>query len=225
MEVVMEPDWKTYWRSPGDAGGVPPYFDWSKSRNVKATSVMFPAPHRFSDPAGDAIGYKDRVVFPVRIDPGSGQNVDLAVRFEYGVCREICIPAQAKLALTVRPQDVRVMPPQLLSAIENVPAAPDLKRSDLPKLLDVRATLSGKTPSLVFDVRYPNGAKDADLFVEAGSDVYLPMTHKTVSVDSNTVRYEISLSDGVDVKPLRGRELRLTMIAAAGAAETLHKLP
>lgn len=30
LKLVLEPGWKTYWRSPGDAG-VPPVFDWSGS--------------------------------------------------------------------------------------------------------------------------------------------------------------------------------------------------
>ena len=27
LQVELEPGWKTYWRSPGDAG-IPPHFDW-----------------------------------------------------------------------------------------------------------------------------------------------------------------------------------------------------
>ena len=31
VELQLGDGWKTYWRSPGDAGGVPPFFDWSGS--------------------------------------------------------------------------------------------------------------------------------------------------------------------------------------------------
>ena len=30
----LAPDWKTYWRSPGDTG-IPPLFDWSGSENLR----------------------------------------------------------------------------------------------------------------------------------------------------------------------------------------------
>src|SRR5690349_10273315 len=33
VEIALEPGWKTYWRSPGDAG-LPPSLDWAKSGNV-----------------------------------------------------------------------------------------------------------------------------------------------------------------------------------------------
>ncbi|MEM8976867.1 MAG: protein-disulfide reductase DsbD domain-containing protein, partial [Pseudomonadota bacterium] len=49
LEIKMEPGWKTYWRQPGDDGGIPPYFNWSKSVNLKDTKVLYPTPKRFSE--------------------------------------------------------------------------------------------------------------------------------------------------------------------------------
>src|SRR5882757_2739160 len=58
VEIRLKEGWKTYWRYPGDSG-VPPVFDFSKSQNVKAVTVLYPAPMRFSDGAGgSSIGYK-----------------------------------------------------------------------------------------------------------------------------------------------------------------------
>ncbi|MDO5529308.1 MAG: hypothetical protein Q4F71_07880, partial [Paracoccus sp. (in: a-proteobacteria)] len=33
LELVLAPGWKTYWRSPGDAG-IPPSFDWRGAEEV-----------------------------------------------------------------------------------------------------------------------------------------------------------------------------------------------
>ena len=88
VEVQMPEGWKTYWRTPGDAGGVPPSFDWSQSENLAEATVLYPAPKRFSDKAGDTVGYKGTVVFPVRLaakDPA--KPIDLHLLLEYGVCR------------------------------------------------------------------------------------------------------------------------------------------
>src|SRR4051794_14696290 len=39
----LQPGWKTYWRTPGDSG-VPPRFDFSKSDNIDAVTILWPAP-------------------------------------------------------------------------------------------------------------------------------------------------------------------------------------
>src|SRR6202451_2346074 len=42
----LQPGWKTYWRTPGDSGA-PPRFDFSKSDNIEAVTVLWPAPAKF----------------------------------------------------------------------------------------------------------------------------------------------------------------------------------
>ena len=226
VEIALEKDWKTYWRHPGDAGGVPPYFDWSKSRNLKQATVSFPAPHRFVEQLGDSIGYKSRLVLPIAIEPQvAGRKIGLAVELQYGVCREICIPAQAKLALEFDPVQLRTMPPQLAVALDNVPRDARQRSQRSPRLLRLDAKLDGSQPKLVIDVAFPDGTGEADLFVEAGSDLYLPMPRTVKALGDNEVRYEIDLSKNIDVKALRGRQLRLTMVSARQNAEVVHKLP
>ena len=67
VAIQLQPGWKTYWRTPGDSG-VPPRFDFSKSDNVEAVTVLWPAPKKFDDGAGGtALGYKQQVVLPLRI--------------------------------------------------------------------------------------------------------------------------------------------------------------
>src|SRR3954451_3349456 len=65
----LQSGWKTYWRTPGDSG-VPPRFDFSKSDNVEAVTVLWPAPVKFDDGAGGySFGYRDQIVMPLRIVP------------------------------------------------------------------------------------------------------------------------------------------------------------
>jgi len=67
IAIQLEPGWKTYWRNPGDSG-VPPRFDFSKSDNVEAVTILWPAPMKFDDGAGGfSLGYKKQVVLPLRI--------------------------------------------------------------------------------------------------------------------------------------------------------------
>ena len=44
LHIVLQPGWKTYWRSPGDAG-YPPQVDVSGSTNVARVELMWPVPH------------------------------------------------------------------------------------------------------------------------------------------------------------------------------------
>src|ERR1700744_2135333 len=60
----LQPGWKTYWRYPGDSG-VPPRFDFSKSENIEAVTILWPAPLKFDDGSGGhSLGYHDQIVLP-----------------------------------------------------------------------------------------------------------------------------------------------------------------
>lgn len=100
LRLVLAPGWKTYWRSPGDAG-IPPEFDWSASRNLGALRIHWPAPSVFHTAGFTTIGYHDELVLPVEVAPlDPSRPVDLAVTIDLGICRDICLPAS--LALTAR---------------------------------------------------------------------------------------------------------------------------
>jgi DsbC/DsbD-like thiol-disulfide interchange protein len=101
IELKLAPGWKTYWRYPGDSG-VPPRFDFADSQNVKSVAIEWPAPHQFADESGTTIGYKNDVIFPLRIIPqDSAKPVLLRLRLEFAVCEKLCVPAEgsAELAL------------------------------------------------------------------------------------------------------------------------------
>lgn len=98
LDLVLAPGWKTYWRSPGDAG-IPPSFDWSGSENVKSVRLHWPAPQVFHTNGMQTIGYHDRLVLPVEITPKDPSlPIRLKVRMQLGVCDEICLPAALDLA-------------------------------------------------------------------------------------------------------------------------------
>ena len=100
VEIKLKEGWKTYWRYPGDSG-VPPVLDFSKSQNVKAVTVLYPAPTRFPDGAGgNSIGYKGDVILPLHVVPqDAGKPVTLDLKLDYAVCEKLCVPAEAKLEL------------------------------------------------------------------------------------------------------------------------------
>lgn len=90
LHVRLGPGWHTYWRSAGDAGA-PPEFDWSRSQNIAAATIEWPAPHRYTDAGIDTFGYADDVVFPVKLrlqDAHAPAHVSL--KLALFVCGTIC---------------------------------------------------------------------------------------------------------------------------------------
>ena len=96
VHLALEPGWKTYWRYPGGSG-IPPQFSWEGSKNVKSLSVLYPAPTRFHQGAGEFFGYMRDVVFPVEIIPENPDlPVELSLDLTYGLCERVCIPANSQ---------------------------------------------------------------------------------------------------------------------------------
>lgn len=97
IELRLAPGWKTYWRSPGEAG-IPPVFDWSASENLADVRIMWPRPEIFVLNGMRTLGYKDSVVLPVELTPvDPARPVLLRATVEMGVCRDVCLPADLTL--------------------------------------------------------------------------------------------------------------------------------
>jgi DsbC/DsbD-like thiol-disulfide interchange protein len=107
VEIRLSTNYKTYWRTPGDSG-VPPQFSWSGSTNLGALEVSWPAPHRFRDGTGYAIGYTEEVIFPLLITPiDKNLPVALKLELEYAVCEKLCIPARGTATLDLTRERTR----------------------------------------------------------------------------------------------------------------------
>jgi DsbC/DsbD-like thiol-disulfide interchange protein len=230
IEITMAAGWKTYWRNPGDAGGVPPHIDWAESTNIAAVKVLFPAPSRLKDASGDSIGYKSAVIFPLEITPkDAAKPVDLKLAIEFGVCREICVPAEAKIELSVPASGPvgadKAAADKLAGSLASVPRQVSQRRPNDPQLKSVTATLTGDKPNLVIDAAFPGGANGCDLFLEASDGVYVPMPAVPAVLTGDSARFTVDLAtSGVDPNELKGRTLTLTLVSPHGASEMTHKL-
>src|SRR3954454_11416483 len=90
VAIQLQQGWHTYWRTPGDSG-VPPRFDFSKSDNIEAVTVLWPAPIKIDDGAGgEGVGFKHQVTLPLRIVPKSADKpVTLRADINYAVCDKL----------------------------------------------------------------------------------------------------------------------------------------
>lgn len=101
VDIVLEEDWKTYWRSPGEVG-LPPEFNWDGSQNVADIELQWPAPKRFTAFGIENFGYEKRVVFPIRATLNHpGKPASFTVRMTLLVCANVCIPQDFVLHLAL----------------------------------------------------------------------------------------------------------------------------
>jgi DsbC/DsbD-like thiol-disulfide interchange protein len=206
LDIRLDEGWKTYWRMPGDAG-VPPQFDWSRSRNVKSVTVLWPAPKRFTDKAGETVGYKDRVVFPLDVvakDPA--EPINLALDAFLGVCEVICIPV--KLDLSLMQSAASPADESLIAAFAaRVPHKADAR--SYFRVTQAWLVAAGSRTELALRLEGEGFEKDLDIFVEGGDFAYFRAPRP--ADDTGTVHLPI---DGLrDTSRLRGRPLTLTMTA------------
>ena len=103
LELTLAPGWKTYWRTPGDAG-IPPIFDWSASSNLDDVEVSWPVPAVFTQMGMRSVGYDGRVILPLIVSPQDTTGpVTLSGRIGLGVCEDICIPVELNVSVELAP--------------------------------------------------------------------------------------------------------------------------
>lgn len=101
LQFTLKPGWKTYWRSPGDAGYALT-IDYQGSRNLAGADIAWPAPHRFQLFGLQTFGYSNEVVFPISARPQEpGQPMTIRAQVSYLVCETVCIPYTANLTLAM----------------------------------------------------------------------------------------------------------------------------
>jgi DsbC/DsbD-like thiol-disulfide interchange protein len=205
----LQPGWKTYWRTPGDSG-VPPRFDFSKSDNVEAVTVLWPAPAKFDDGAGGhSLGYHDTIVLPLRIvAKNTDKPVTLRAGINYAVCEKLCIPveANAELAFT---NVASTEDSALLAALDTVPKPANVGDPNPLTIRDVKR--EGKS-SVLIDVISPDD-RVVNLFVEGPTpDWGLPVPKLLEHGPPGVKRFTFEL-DGVPpgVSP-EGAALKLTLV-------------
>lgn len=92
LKANLLPEWKIYWRNPGDAG-LPPEIKWEAGNNIKSMNLQFPNPKRFKFFGIETFGYENEVIFPIVIERlNKNKKISGQLLFEAQVCAEICVP-------------------------------------------------------------------------------------------------------------------------------------
>lgn len=100
VRFELDRGWHIYWQNPGDSGQAP-RIDWQLPPGFAAGDIEWPYPEQVSPPPVVTYGYARQVVLPVTMTPppGLAGPVTVRARVQYLVCKDLCLPEQAELAL------------------------------------------------------------------------------------------------------------------------------
>lgn len=100
-QVTLKPGWKTYWRSPGDAG-LPPQWTWRNPKNIRSIAVNWPLPEQSRLFDMNTYIYDNEVIFPIDVQIANDKNpFSITLDMTYMICNEICIPEEGRYDLEV----------------------------------------------------------------------------------------------------------------------------
>lgn len=218
IEIELQPGWKTYWRSPGDAG-YPLAVEWQGSENLAEAELHWPVPHRFTLFGLDTFGYADRVLFPVTLVPETpGDPMRLVAQARYLICEEICIPYEATLTLDLPAGEASTSPEaQLIDRFES--QVPGDGADHGIEIASARIAL-GATPEILVSARSDLPFVAPDLLVEGPGSWRFPAPQLVRGDNGREATLTIvpeRLTD--DAPPLDEAALTLTLVDGIRGAE------
>ncbi|GAB4364854.1 MAG: protein-disulfide reductase DsbD family protein [Kiloniellaceae bacterium] len=219
LEFDLQPGWKIYWRSPGDAG-LPPSVDWSGSRNLAQAEIRWPVPHRFSLFGLETFGYGGQVVLPVAArveDPAA--PLSLRAKVDYLICEDICIPYTADLSLDLPAGDgARAAQAFLIESFQDQVPGLGAERG----LAIAAVTLAGtlEQPLLQVTARSDRPFTAPDLLVETPPGFHVGLPEATLADGGREVRLSVAIAKkpGSDTV-LEGKAVTVTVIDGARGIE------
>jgi thiol:disulfide interchange protein DsbD len=148
----IEPGWHTYWTNPGDSGE-PTTVEWRVEGAGEPGPLKYPLPHAIPIAGLTNYGFENEVLLLTEVAvPNTAQgHVVVSGKVSYLVCKDICIPEEADVSLTL-PVAAEAQPSRSEIAIRTAKDA-------LPKPLMGTATFAeGDAPKRVMLAVKPNDA-------------------------------------------------------------------
>ncbi|MDQ8194463.1 protein-disulfide reductase DsbD family protein [Coraliomargarita sp. SDUM461004] len=102
VRFKLEPHWHIYWENPG-ASGLAASIDWTLPEGITAGEIQWPAPERISMAGMVNYGYEEEAVLLVTMQASEtlplGATLDLQADLFWLICKEVCLPGDARLQL------------------------------------------------------------------------------------------------------------------------------
>jgi thiol:disulfide interchange protein DsbD len=158
VQFELDRGWHIYWQNPGDSGQAP-RIDWQLPAGFTAGEIEWPYPKQVSAPPVVTYGYEDAVLLPVTVTPPAQAPGTVALRgtLRYLVCKDLCLPEQAQLALDLPVLDRAEPDPAGQRAIAAA-------RARLPRQLPVAVTAARFGTRVYLDWPAAQGSGETQFF-------------------------------------------------------------
>ena len=156
IEINLKPDWKTYWKNPGNSG-MEPVFYFDEPVNYQ---IFFPLPRLFKDGDDWSIGYKNNVLLPFVIEENKN-NAHVSGHLTIGLCKEICVPLDLPFDFSNK-SNMQAAPTSLLA----------LARKKLPQQTprDIKILANDDGKAVTIRITHPENQEISALFLDGKSD-------------------------------------------------------
>lgn len=236
LNVNLDADWKTYWRSPGE-GGVAPTFEWkAESTNIKAFDWSWPTPKRYPVLGVETVGYKDKIHFPLHITVNDPEQPSrLKGTLTLASCTTICVLTDYKIDLHFDLTQLNINEDIAFAyaqAVSSVPILVDQSAIDVQKnnanITHISSSWDQFNQQVVVQLSHQIGWQQPDLFIDS-SDTELDnvfFSKPTLSVSEKQVTATFAASSWGGEVDLSNADVNITVVddgVAVEVATTLGK--
>lgn len=210
-EAKLEDGWKTYWRSPGEAGL--PVRVYNDEQEV---DLLYPVPERFELFGLETFGYSKQVAIPFQIEADAGS---ISFSADFMVCKEICVPFKANYDLTLDATDrgTIVTDTKVASWLARVPK----RFGNGPEGLTIKAVSFAGKPghqNLIVDAVSSRPLTKADLLAELDETTQFHAPDMRLLPDGRSTRFVLDVMSTQKGLDLAGKKVRLTLSDGRGNA-------
>lgn len=208
LEVNLEGEWKTYWRSPGE-GGVSPILDWSQSSNISGLDWYWPTPAFYETSGVMTLGYKHDVVFPMLLTfDDINQPITFSGKLTLPTCTNICVLTDydldlAPISLTDLETDINAQH-LYQQGLSKVPA-----KSKLTNI--IASSFDVESQVLQLQISHQGGWENPQILVDGEkiTDDYLSQADIAINDDIVTATYQVT--NWLGKTDLVGKEISITV--------------
>ncbi len=197
LEFNLKPDWKIYWRQPGDSG-MPPTLDFSSSKNLKSFELQWPYPIKELEAANILTNvYKNNVIIPIKLSViDVTKTLYLNTMLSFQVCKDICIPIETNLFLKLYPGEAELTDKfhNIELALSKVPV--EYKKTGIKNILINKHSKNALIINIENAINFPSGP--LEVFLENGDHYIKILKINILENFNNNIKAKLVLEDAVD---------------------------
>ena len=210
-EATLKDGWKTYWRSPGEAGLPVRVFNGDTELDI-----LYPFPERFELFGLETYGYSKQVTIPFEVPQ---KNDTYSLKADFMVCKDICVPFNASYEISIDPttSGTIVTDTRIKGALAEVPHRFAADDSDLAI---TSVSYSGKPghQNLIVEATAQKPLSKSDILAELDDATQFRSPKMRIMADGKSFQYVLPVVSSDKNLDLSGKRVRLTLSDGRGRA-------